>query len=109
MRKAISAGIACAMMSVPGARPETLYSVTPIVVAGFGENAAAYGINNSGQVTGASPAGAFLYSNGAITDLGTLPGAQAVGGMESTMRDRLWVSPASRAAVNMHSSIATAS
>ena len=37
-------------------------------------NGAAFGINASGQVTGASGTGnAFLYSNGTMTNIGTLP------------------------------------
>jgi probable HAF family extracellular repeat protein len=41
---------------------------------GFG-----HGINDSGQVTGYANNHAFLYSNGAMTDLGTLGGSYGVG------------------------------
>ena len=47
-----------------------LYSVTDL----GGNIIQANAINNAGQVTGSSEQGAFLYSNGIITDLGTLPG-----------------------------------
>ena len=59
---------------------EVRYTVTNLGTLPGGYASYAYGINNSGQVVGysySSPAGyyhAFLYSNGSMTDLGTLPG-----------------------------------
>lgn len=65
------------------------------------------GINNAGQVVGQSntvgngdglgSGDAFLYSNGVMTDLGTL-GANPVRRMRSTMKDKLWA-PGPRKAV----------
>ena len=55
-----------------------LYSggTTTIINTNLQENYIAYGMNNLGQVVGifGSPSRAFLYDNGTITNLGTLPG-----------------------------------
>ncbi|MBD2534137.1 hypothetical protein H6G97_33230 [Nostoc flagelliforme FACHB-838] len=55
-----------------------LYSngTTTIINNNLEENYIAYGINNLGQVVGifGSPSRAFLYDNGIITNIGTLPG-----------------------------------
>jgi probable HAF family extracellular repeat protein len=55
-----------------------LYSrgTTTIINTNSGGNYVAYGLNNLSQVVGifGSPSRAFLYDNGAITNLGTLPG-----------------------------------
>src|SRR3954471_10776733 len=58
---------------------DVVYSVTNLGTLG-GSNSFAFGLNNSGQVTGGSATStgaqhAFLYSNGQMTDLGTLGGA----------------------------------
>jgi len=45
----------------------------------LGIGSAARGINNSGQVVGTRSGGAFLWSNGVLTDLNTLPAVQAAG------------------------------
>ena len=56
------------------------YTVVDLGTLAGGSNSAAYGINQSGQVTGNSDTGtfntthAFLFSNGTMSDLGTLPG-----------------------------------
>ena len=78
-----------------------------------GGAAAAYGINASGQVvgysvtTGGIATHAFSYSNGTMTDLGTLGGATALR-MQSTTADRSWATPKPSAAMTMHLFIATA-
>ena len=60
------------------------YVVTDLGTLG-GDNSAAYGVNNLGQVTGYadltndSARHAYLYSNGAMTDLGTLGGTVSYG------------------------------
>jgi probable HAF family extracellular repeat protein len=60
------------------------YNITDLGTLG-GTYSAAYGINNSGQVTGESYIGgdaayhAFLYSAGKMTDLGTLGGTHSYG------------------------------
>lgn len=58
---------------------DILYSVTDL-----GNAAHAYGINNAGQLTGyadtsSGASHAFLYSNGQMTDLGTLGGSDSMG------------------------------
>ena len=56
------------------------YTVVDLGTLAGGSNSAAYGINQSGQVTGDSDTGtfntthAFLFSNGTMSNLGTLPG-----------------------------------
>ncbi len=62
---------------------EILYKVTDLGNLGAG-GAYAYGINNAGQVVGASATAdggehAFLYTNGQMQDLGTLGGPVSVG------------------------------
>ena len=63
----------------PAALAETLYTATPLGSLGGGFTSA-YSINALGQVTGESttPNGqlhAFVYTDGVMTDLGTLPGS----------------------------------
>lgn len=51
------------------------YTITDLGTLG-GSDTRALGINNSGQVVGESAGRAFLWSNGAMTNLGTLPGLE---------------------------------
>lgn len=72
----VNVGIVIVSLWAAPARADT-FTVTDLGTLG-GAATYAYGINNSGQVTGYSdtPSGvqnAFLYSGGSMTDLGTLP------------------------------------
>ncbi len=63
---------------------EILYSVTDLGALGGSYSTYGNGINNAGQVTGYSTTSsgaihAFLYSNGQMTDLGTLGGNDSEG------------------------------
>lgn len=52
---------------------EALYTITDV-----GQGAAAYALNDSGQVVGGSSEGAFLYDDGVMIDLGGLAEAPSV-------------------------------
>ena len=57
---------------------QTTYTITDLTPGG--NDSVGQGINRSGQVTGtAFPGGAFLYSGGSMTDLGTLGGSSSNG------------------------------
>jgi probable HAF family extracellular repeat protein len=61
---------------LPALQADILYSVTDLGTLG-GPYTEGFGLNNTGQVTGHSSTSdgaqhAFLYSNGQMTDLGTL-------------------------------------
>jgi probable HAF family extracellular repeat protein len=69
---------AAAAAAVPASAATTTYTITDLGSLGGG-GANARGINASGEVTGGSTLStggtrAFLWSNGKMTDLGTLPG-----------------------------------
>ena len=66
----------------PALTADILYSVTNLGTLG-GEYSFGTGINNAGQVAGASATPtlhAFLYTNGQMQDLGTLGGFNSVRG-----------------------------
>src|SRR4051794_18836127 len=80
----IRSGLLLALLLAAGhLSAEILYSVTDLgTLGGYGSFAEA--LNNAGQVTGSSITStggsqAFLYSNGQMTDLGTLAGGRGVG------------------------------
>ena len=73
---ALFCGLLGSSLSLPA---DVLYSVTDLGTLG-GSGSVGFGINNQGQVTGYSFTAtgaehAFLFSNGQMTDLGTLGGA----------------------------------
>ena len=85
MRRQIVAVAVAVLLSFVGrsAWGETLYTVTDLgTLPGGTAMSEARGINASGQVVGVSYASydnyhAFLYSNGAMADLGTLGGSES--------------------------------
>jgi probable HAF family extracellular repeat protein len=84
-RCAIGLGGFCVLLSCAGfARAVVLYTVTDLGSLSGGDFSQAFDINNSGQVTGSanySPtqSHAFLWTNGTMTDLGTLGGVASFG------------------------------
>src|SRR3982751_4757094 len=83
MKKRIAGGLLLGLLWGPAPVPaEILYRVTELgTLRGYGSFG--YGINNAGQVTGNDgwlDVHAFLYSNGQMTDLGTLGGSGSSGG-----------------------------
>jgi probable HAF family extracellular repeat protein len=60
---------------------EVRYTVTDLATLG-GNQSAAYGINNSGQIVGyfrtTGNSSSFLYDGGSVQDLGTLGGAESI-------------------------------
>ena len=71
------------LLSLPALHAQTpQYTITDLGGMGGNDSSFAYGINDAGQVVGyaatpESAAHSFLYSNGTMTDLGTLGGSQS--------------------------------
>lgn len=70
----LAIGCLCEISSVFAART---YQIVDL--GSFGSDTKAYALNDSGQVVGESSGKAFIYSGGALLDLGTLGGKTAVG------------------------------
>jgi autotransporter-associated beta strand protein/probable HAF family extracellular repeat protein len=66
-----------AFLIVPANAPAQIYSITDLGTLG-GSASGAFGINDSGQVVGQANGHAFLYQNGAMTDLGANSRADAI-------------------------------
>jgi probable HAF family extracellular repeat protein len=78
--------MALALIAWSGCALAQTYTITELPTLGGSNGTYAFGVNNSGQVTGyfyltGGPARAFLYSNGVIQNLGTLGGTNSSYGM----------------------------